>query len=127
LPDSGDHQTFGNHPDAKNVFDIDSCSWSRWSPTCATSASSLRRLAERARTALLRRRSRCAFRRPARFPPVPAGEKGQSGANFIQTQLVYDIPAFQVSWMKVRELGLHKETFILAGVGPLKSPAWPAT
>jgi methylenetetrahydrofolate reductase (NADPH) len=35
---------------------------------------------------------------------------------------VYDIPAFKKYMEKVRELGLHEKTYILAGVGPLKSP-----
>ncbi|TFG48255.1 MAG: hypothetical protein E4H33_04505, partial [Anaerolineales bacterium] len=46
----------------------------------------------------------------------------KAGANFIQTQLVYDVKEFAIYMEKVREMGLHKETYILAGVGPLKSP-----
>jgi methylenetetrahydrofolate reductase (NADPH) len=50
------------------------------------------------------------------------GKKVKAGANFIQTQLIYDIDAFKTFMAKVRELGLHEKVFILAGVGPLKSP-----
>ena len=53
---------------------------------------------------------------------IRLAKKVNAGANFIQTQLVYDVPAFAEYMQKVRDLGLHKRTFILAGVGPLKSP-----
>jgi 5,10-methylenetetrahydrofolate reductase len=62
------------------------------------------------------------FADPIGFRPYRLAKKVKAGANFIQTQLVYDIPAFKEYMEKVRELGLHKETYILAGVGPLKSP-----
>jgi 5,10-methylenetetrahydrofolate reductase len=62
------------------------------------------------------------FADPIDFRPYRLAKKVKAGANFIQTQLVYDIPAFSRYMDKVRELGLHKQTYILAGVGPLKSP-----
>jgi 5,10-methylenetetrahydrofolate reductase len=62
------------------------------------------------------------FADPIDFRPYRLAKKVQAGANFIQTQLVYDIPAFKRYMEKVRELGLHEKTYILAGVGPLKSP-----
>ena len=38
---SGDHPSFGDHPQAANVHDIDSMlSYCRWWPTCATKESS---------------------------------------------------------------------------------------
>jgi methylenetetrahydrofolate reductase (NADPH) len=62
------------------------------------------------------------FAGPTEFRPYRLAKKVQAGANFIQTQLVYDVPAFAKYMEKVRELGLHEKTYILAGVGPLKSP-----
>jgi methylenetetrahydrofolate reductase (NADPH) len=61
------------------------------------------------------------FADPLDFRPYRLGKKVNAGADFIQTQLVYDIPAFKKYMEKVRELGLHEKTYILAGVGPLKS------
>jgi len=63
------------------------------------------------------------FASPVEFRPYRLAKKVKAGANFIQTQLVYDVEAFKAFMEKVRELGLHKQTYILAGVGPLKSPA----
>ncbi|MCP4426524.1 MAG: methylenetetrahydrofolate reductase, partial [Chloroflexi bacterium] len=62
------------------------------------------------------------FADPIDFRPYRLAKKVKAGANFIQTQLVYDVPAFARYMEKVRELGLHEQTYILAGVGPLKSP-----
>jgi methylenetetrahydrofolate reductase (NADPH) len=49
------------------------------------------------------------------------GEKIDAGAQFVQTQFVFDVPAF-VRWMKeVRDLGLHERCHILPGVGVVRS------
>lgn len=62
------------------------------------------------------------FADPVDFRPYRLAKKVKAGANFIQTQLVYDVEAFERYMSKVRELGLHEQTYILVGVGPLKSP-----
>ena len=62
------------------------------------------------------------FADPLDFRPYRLAKKVKAGADFIQTQLVYDVDAFAKFMDVVRELGLHEQTFILAGVGPLKSP-----
>jgi methylenetetrahydrofolate reductase (NADPH) len=47
--------------------------------------------------------------------------KVMAGADFIQTQAVYDVDAFE-EWMRlVRKEWLHEKVYILAGVIPLKS------
>jgi methylenetetrahydrofolate reductase (NADPH) len=61
------------------------------------------------------------FADPIDFRPYRLAKKVKAGADFIQTQLVYDVPAFEEFMEKARELGLHEQTYILAGVGPLKS------
>jgi len=47
--------------------------------------------------------------------------KAAAGADFVQTQAVYDVDAFE-EWMRlVRKEWLHEKVYILAGVIPLKS------
>ena len=47
--------------------------------------------------------------------------KIEAGAQFVQTQFVFDVPAF-AAWMnRIRDLGLHERCHILAGVGPVRS------
>lgn len=119
---TGDHQSFGNHPAAKGVFDIDSIQ--------------LLQIIKNMRDAgifqsgdpLLGKRP-CVFLGAAANPYADPFEfqvdrvrkKIDAGAEFIQTQSVYNIEKFS-RWMDdVRSQGLDKKVHILAGVTPLKS------
>jgi len=121
---SGDHQTFGNHPDAKNVFDIDSMQLVQMVANMRD-----RRVFQNGEEfkgqepRFFVGAAESPFAHPIDFRPYRLAKKIKAGANFIQTQIVYDIEAFKSFMEKVRNLGLHKQTYILAGVGPLKSPA----
>jgi methylenetetrahydrofolate reductase (NADPH) len=120
---TGDHQRFGNHPTAKNVFDIDSIQLVRTVASmrddkvfeCGDSFTG-----QEPRFFL--GAAAAPFADPLDFRPYRLAKKVKAGANFIQTQLIYDIEAFAKYMEKVRELGLHEQTYILAGLGPLKSP-----
>jgi methylenetetrahydrofolate reductase (NADPH) len=47
--------------------------------------------------------------------------KIEAGAQFVQTQFVFDVPVF-AEWMKrICDLGLPERCYILAGVGPIRS------
>jgi 5,10-methylenetetrahydrofolate reductase len=121
---SGDHQTFGNHPDAKNVYDIDSIQMVQMVTEMRErgvfqNGEAFKGTAPRFFVGA----AESPFAHPIDFRPYRLAKKVKAGANFIQTQLVYDIEAFKQFMEKVRALGVHKQTFILAGVGPLKSPA----
>ena len=48
-------------------------------------------------------------------------KKIAAGAQFIQTQYCFDLPRFREYMLQVRDLGLDKQAYILAGIGPLKS------
>jgi methylenetetrahydrofolate reductase (NADPH) len=61
------------------------------------------------------------FADPFEFRPQRLAKKVEAGANFIQTQLIYDLPRFKKFMERVVDLGLHEKVAILAGVGPLKS------
>jgi len=61
------------------------------------------------------------FGDPFEFRAIRLGKKVAAGANFIQTQCIYDMNRFK-EWMKmVQDRGLHEKVHILAGVTPLKS------
>ena len=49
-------------------------------------------------------------------------KKIDAGAQFVMTQLVYDVPQFELFMEEVRRVGLHRRCHILAGVGLLTSP-----
>jgi len=120
---SGDHQTFGNHPEAKNVYDIDSVHMVQM-----VAAMRDRRIFQNGEAfkgqepRFFVGAAESPFAHPIDFRPYRLAKKVKAGANFIQTQLVYDIEAFKVFMEKVRALGIHQQTYLMAGVGPLKSP-----
>ena len=120
---TGDHQTFGNHPDSKNVFDIDSVQLVKLVKDMRDEGifecgDTMKGLEPR----FFIGAAAAPFADPIDFRPYRLAKKVKAGADFIQTQLVYDVEAFARYMEKVRELGLHQQTSILAGVGPLKSP-----
>jgi methylenetetrahydrofolate reductase (NADPH) len=120
---TGDHQIFGNHPTAKNVFDIDSLQLvrmvSEMRDECIFQCGDAFKGQE---PRFFVGAAAAPFADPIDFRPYRLAKKVAAGADFIQTQLVYDVPAFKKYMEKVRELELHEKTYILAGVGPLKSP-----
>jgi methylenetetrahydrofolate reductase (NADPH) len=61
------------------------------------------------------------FADPVALRPNRLAKKVAAGADFIQTQLVYDMDHFRNYMKRVVDMGLHEKVSILAGVGPLKS------
>jgi methylenetetrahydrofolate reductase (NADPH) len=58
---------------------------------------------------------------PMQFRATRLAKKVRAGADFIQTQIVYNVKRFG-EWMKeVRDMGVHEKTFVMAGVGPIRS------
>jgi len=61
------------------------------------------------------------FADPFEYRVNRLAKKVAAGADFIQTQIIYNVDKF-AEWMKeVRERGLHEKVKILAGVAPIKS------
>ena len=121
---TGDHQIFGNHPTAKNVYDLDSIQLLKMvSEMRDKKVFQCGDPIKGSEPRFFLGAASAPFAGPIEFRPHRLAKKVQAGANFIQSQLVYDIPAFKVFMEKVRQLGLHEKVYFLAGVGPLKSPA----
>ena len=53
--------------------------------------------------------------------PTGWAKKANAGADFIQTQIIFNVPKFQEYMRRVVDLGLHEKTYILAGVAPIRS------
>ena len=121
---TGDHQSFGNHPTSKNVFDIDSVQQIKMvadmRDECVFQCGDKMKGLE---PRFFIGAASAPFADPLEFRPYRLGKKVKAGADFIQTQLIYDLESFKIFMDKVRKLDLHEETAILAGVGPLKSPS----
>ena len=118
---SGDHQKFGNHPTAKNVFDIDSIQLIQTLKTMRDEKKFLCGEDIASEVPLFIGAAANPYADPFEFRVVRLAKKVKAGADFIQTQAVYDVDRF-ARWMKmVTERGLDKEVHILAGLIPIRS------
>lgn len=118
---TGDHQIFGNEKGAKNVFDFDSI-------VELQAFDALRREGKLVGGEVIKDPPKvylgCAenpFATPYEFRVSRLGKKVAAGADFCQTQAIFDMDMFE-KWMdEIRSRGLDKKIHILAGVIPMKS------
>ena len=119
---TGDHQKFGNHPEAKGVFDLDSI-----------------QLLDMVRRMRDERKFQCGeeikgktveffigaaenpFADPFEFRVQRLAKKVAAGAQFIQTQIVYNLERFKKFMEMAHDMGLTEKVYILAGITPPKS------
>ncbi len=118
---SGDHQKFGNHPTAKNVFDIDSIQLIQTLKNMRDEKKFLCGEEVSGEVSLFIGAVANPYADPFEFRVVRLAKKVKAGADFIQTQAIYDVAKF-AKWMEmVTERGLDKQVHILAGVIPIRS------
>ena len=118
---SGDHQKFGNHPTAKGVYDIDSMQLIQTLKTMRDEKKFLCGEDISGEVQLFIGAVENPFADPFEYRVKRLAKKVKAGADFIQTQAVFDAPKFS-KWMEmVRDQGLDKQVHILAGVIPIKS------
>ena len=118
---SGDHQKFGDDPQAKNVFDIDSIQLIHLAKTMRDegvfpSGDKL--------DGVPKFYIGCAvnpFADPFEIRVPRLKLKIDAGADFVQTQCIYRMDKFKKYMEEAKRQGLHEKVKILAGVTPLKS------
>ncbi len=119
---AGDHQSFGaagklkGHPGSKNVYDVDSIQL----------VGILKGLRDDARqqggdsleepVPLFIGAAWTPLGDPIAIRTIRLAKKINAGADFIQTQAVYDVERFSEAMQKARDAGLHEKTAILAGI-----------
>lgn len=118
---SGDHGRWGDHPHAKGVYDIDS-NHLIWMASNLVERGCL----DNGKTIspppnFFIGAAANPFAPPFEYRPFRLAKKVAAGARFVQTQLIYNVDRFREYMRTVRDLGLEKKVYILAGVGPLKS------
>ncbi len=117
---TGDHLSFGNHPEAKGVHDLDAITLLKMYKDMRDEKKFQcgEEMAEAPKLYL-----GCAenpFGDPFEFRALRLRKKIEAGADFMQTQCIFNVPKFK-KWMEeVRSLGLHQEIKILAGITPIK-------
>jgi 5,10-methylenetetrahydrofolate reductase len=118
---SGDHQKFGNHPTAKGVYDIDSIQLIQTFKTMRDERKFLCGEEISGELPLFIGAVENPFADPFEYRVQRLAKKVKAGADFIQTQAVFDVSKF-IKWIEmVRDQGLDKQVHILAGIIPIKS------
>jgi len=118
---SGDHQRFGDNPQAKNVYDIDSIQLIRTVNRMREEGKFINGEEIAVPPKLFVGAAANPFADPFEIRVPRLAKKVAAGVDFIQTQCIYNIPKFK-EWMKgVVDRGLHEKVKILAGVTPMKS------
>ena len=118
---TGDHQKFGNHPTAKGVYDLDSIQLVKMVKDMRDEKKFQCGEEMAVEPRLFIGAAANPFADPFEFRVPRLAKKVAAGADFIQTQIIYNVDKF-AEWMKmVRDRGLHEKVKILAGVAPIKS------
>ena len=118
---SGDHQKFGNHPTARNVFDIDSIQLIQTLKVMRDEKKFICGEDISGEVPIYIGAVANPFADPFEFRVTRLAKKIKAGADFIQTQAIYDVPKFS-KWMEiVRNQGLDEQVHILAGIIPIRS------
>ena len=118
---TGDHQRFGNHPSAKGVYDLDSIQLVKTVKDMRDGKKFQCGEEMAVEPRLFIGAAENPFADPFEFRVARLAKKVAAGADFIQTQIVYNVDKF-AEWMKrVRDRGLDEKVKILAGVAPVKS------
>ena len=118
---SGDHPRWGDHPQARPVYDLDSTHLIRIvrnmvEQSCFDNGRKVKPPPQFFIGAVEN-----PFAQPYDYRPYRLAKKVAAGARFIQTQLIYNLDRFREFMRRAVDLGLDKQVHILAGVGPLKS------
>ena len=118
---SGDGVQVGDHPEAKPVFDLDSMSLLSVIRTMRDEARFLSGRKLTAPPKLFLGAAENPSAPPIDFRPYRLAKKIAAGADFIQTQYIFDVEQLRVFMDKAGELGLLDQCFVLPGVGPIAS------
>jgi methylenetetrahydrofolate reductase (NADPH) len=118
---SGDHQVFGDCPDGQNVFDLDSMQLLQTVRHMRDNGKFISGDDIKRPPKMFVGAAANPFAEPFKIRVPRLAKKIAAGAEFIQTQCIYNLARFE-EWMKgVRDRGLHEEVYILAGITPMKS------
>ncbi len=118
---SGDHQQFGNHPESKNVYDIDSMQLIALVKKMRDEGKFMNDKDIDVPPKLFIGAASNPFADPYEFRVYRLANKIEAGADFIQTQCIYNMEKFRDFMKKAVDMGLHEKAYILAGVTPMKS------
>ena len=118
---SGDHPHFGDHPMAANVHDIDSIQFLQMVKDMRDNGKFQGGDDILNPPKMFIGAAANPFADPFELRVARLAKKIKAGADFIQTQCIYNLDKFE-QWMEgVRDRGLHEKVNIMAGITPMKT------
>ena len=123
---TGDHMTFGNHPESKGVYDMDSIQFLKMMRDMGEKGVSESGDELEGAPSFFLGAAANPYAPPYEYRPYRLAKKVQAGAKFIQTQCTYNMPRFKEYMQRAGDLGLLDDVYVMIGVTPLKSTgmAW---
>jgi methylenetetrahydrofolate reductase (NADPH) len=118
---SGDHQKFGDHPQAKGVFDIDSMQLIAMVKKMRDESKFLGGADLEGAPKMFIGAAANPFADPFEWRVHRLAKKINAGVDFIQTQCIYNMEKFRKWIQQANDMGLTEKVYILAGVTPMKS------
>jgi CO dehydrogenase/acetyl-CoA synthase delta subunit len=118
---TGDHPKFGNHPMAKPVFDLDSIQLLKLVSDLEEGRFANGEELKGKKPVFFRGAAENPFAEPYDFRAYRLAKKIKAGAQFIQTQIIYNVERFRKFMEECERLGLLDKVYILAGITPPKS------
>ena len=118
---SGDHQQFGDHPNAKGVFDIDSVQLISVIKKMRDEGTFLGGDTLDGAPKMFIGAAANPFGQPFEWRVHRLAKKVAAGADFIQTQCVFNMERMREWVHQANDMGLTEKVYILPGVTPMKS------
>lgn len=118
---TGDHQSFGNHPEAKNVFDLDSVQLIKAVRDMRDEGRFICGEEIKVKPEMYIGCVENPFADPFEFRVMRLKKKAEAGAQFVQTQCVLELDRFKKFMHMAAEEGITEKVAVLAGVMPIKS------
>ncbi len=118
---SGDHQSFGDSATGQNVHDLDSMQLVQTVRKMRDEGSFLSGEGIKRPPKMFVGAAANPFADPFEIRVPRLAKKIAAGAEFIQTQCIYNLDKFETWMAQVCDRGLHEKVYIMAGMTPLKS------
>ncbi|HKK91035.1 MAG TPA: methylenetetrahydrofolate reductase [Desulfobacteraceae bacterium] len=118
---SGDHQMFGDHPQTKGVFDLDSMQLVHMVKKMRDEGKFLGGADIDVPPRMFIGAAANPFADPFEWRVHRLAKKVKAGADFVQTQCIYNMDKMREWTKQANDMGLTEKVAILAGVTPMKS------
>jgi methylenetetrahydrofolate reductase (NADPH) len=113
---TGDDVSAGDHPEAKPIYDVDAIHLLRIARIMRDDGRYLSGRPLDRPPSFLVGAVENPFAPPLEFRPMRLGKKIEAGAEFVQTQICFNLDAMRLFMARAGELGLLEHVWVLAGV-----------